>query len=406
MKALQFNVNAAKFVAAKSLKTVFGNRIFYQGPLRTIRLTDIAEPALPSQDWVKVKTLYCGFCGSDLNLILLRDSPTASPFTSFPCITGHEIVGEIVETGARVPAFEPGDIVSINPALGCEARGISPPCSSCQTGRSTTCENFAEGSLPPGLFTGITSGINGGFAPFVAAHKCQLFKVPAGLSLESAVMTEPLSVALQTLFDNMVLENEKILVIGGGVIGNLIIQSARAFAPGCHISVLDPSPFAADLAAKMGADEILPFKKIFPYAAKITGSTIYKPMIGTEITMGGFDRIYDTVAHSSTLNLSMRLLSAMGTLSVVGIGGNVNLDLTPLWLKLQTVKGVYGYGKVKYNGESRHVFEVALEMMLEGKIRADILVTHKFRIEDFPEMIEVNMNKGKHKAMKTVVSFT
>ena len=128
-------------------------------------------------------------------------------------------------------------------------------------------------------------------------------------------------------------------------------------------------------------------------------------MLGMEIPMGGFNRIYDTVGNAATLNQSMRLLAAMGTLSIVGIGGDVKLDLTPIWLKLQTVKGVYAYGMVTYSGERRHVFDIALELMSQNKIRADILVTHKFKIEDYRKMIEVNMSKGKHKAIKTVLSF-
>ena len=53
----------------------------------------------------------------------------------------------------------------------------------------------------PGMFTGINSSINGGFAPYMVAHQSQLFKITKGLSLEAAAMTEPLAVALQTVFD-------------------------------------------------------------------------------------------------------------------------------------------------------------------------------------------------------------
>ena len=121
--------------------------------------------------------------------------------------------------------------------------------------------------------------------------------------------------------------------------------------------------------------------------------------------MGGFNRIYDTVGISSTLNLSLRLLAGMGTLSVVGIGGDVKLDLTPLWLKLQTIKGVYAYGDVDFDGKKQHVFEIAMALMEAKKIRADDLVTHKFGLEEFEQMIEVNLSKGKNRAMKTVVTF-
>jgi len=128
-------------------------------------------------------------------------------------------------------------------------------------------------------------------------------------------------------------------------------------------------------------------------------------MLGSDILMGGFNRIYDTVGNSSTLNMSLRLLAAFGTLSVVGIGKEVKLDLTPLWLKLQTVKGVYGYGLVTHEGEERHVFDIALEFMTSGQIDAETLVTHKFKLDDYMDMLEVNMNKSKHNAVKTLVSF-
>ncbi len=128
-------------------------------------------------------------------------------------------------------------------------------------------------------------------------------------------------------------------------------------------------------------------------------------MLGDPVLMGGFNRIYDTVGNSSTLNMSMRLLAAFGTLSVVGIGKEVKLDLTPMWLKLQTLKGVYGYGMVTHNERKRHVFDIALDFMLSGQIDAEVLVTHKFELGDYLEMIAVNMNKVKYKAIKTLVSF-
>ena len=405
MKALQFNVNTPKFIAAKALKPFFGNQVFFKGPVKTTQLVEIPEPRLPTQEWVKIKTRYCGFCGSDLNLMLLHDSPTASPFTSFPCIMGHELVGEIVQKGSDADGFDIGDIVTVNPVLGCEARDIKPPCRSCASGRPSNCENLAKGNLGPGMFIGINSGLNGGFAPLLAAHRSQLFKIPEGLSLESAAMTEPLAVALQTVFDNLPQPGDKTLVIGAGVIGNLVIQSIKALCPEARIAVIEPAAHAADLAMQLGADDIIPFKQVFARSSDITAAEAYKPMLGDPVLMGGFNRIYDTVGNSATLNMGLRILAAFGVLSVVGIGKEVKLDLTPMWLKLQTLKGVYCYGMVTHEGKRRHVFDIALEFMLAGKIHTDVLVTHKFRLEDYIEMIEVNMSKGKHNAIKTLVSF-
>jgi len=405
VKALQFNVTPARFLAAKTLRTFFGPRVFYQGPARTVKLTDIPDPVLPSPDWVKIETTYCGFCGSDLNLILLHDSPTASPFTSFPCVPGHEVVGRIIQAGEAVRGFHPGDRVVVNPTLSCITRGIEPVCRSCRAGRPGNCENYAEGCLPPGMFIGINSGINGGFAPHIVAHQHQLTRVPDTTSDEAAVMTEPAAVALQTVVDNPPEKDDHCLVIGGGVIGNLVIQCLRALVPDCHIAVIEPAPHAAHMAEEAGADTIIEKKSVFDQTARMTGARIYKPMLGMEIPVGGFERIYDTVGVSATLNLAMRLLTAMGTLSVVGIGGDVKVDLTPLWLKLQTIKGVYAYGMGLIDGKRQPVFQAALDMIARRKLHTEPLVTHRFALEDYRRMIEVNLKKSAHQAIKTVVAF-
>ena len=89
----------------------------------------------------------------------------------------------------------------------------------------------------------------------------------------------------------------------------------------------------------------------------------------------------------------------------LGIGGDVKLDLTPLWLKLQTIKGAFSYGYTNITGEKKHVFDIAIEMVKDGKVNLSEMVTHRFAIDDFEKIIKVNLNKGDHKAIKTVVTF-
>jgi threonine dehydrogenase-like Zn-dependent dehydrogenase len=92
-------------------------------------------------------------------------------------------------------------------------------------------------------------------------------------------------------------------------------------------------------------------------------------------------------------------------LSVVGIGKEVKIDLTPLWLKLQTIKGVYCFGYTDLRGKGEHVFEIAIDFAKQKKVSLEPMVTHTFPLEDYREMIEVNLHKGKYKAVKTMVSF-
>lgn len=404
MKALRFNVTTLRFVLTKVIGALFGKWVYYNSPLATIRYVDIPEPELPTEEWVKIKTAYCGFCGSDLNLIFLHDSPTASPFTSFPCVIGHEYCGEIVALGKSVRGFKVGDLVTYATPLPCAARDISPVCPSCKAGRPNNCENFAEGSLPPGMFLGICSAVNGGFASYIVAHQSQLFKLPRGTTYESGALIEPLSVALEAVLDNLPEKGDRVLIIGGGVIGNMIVKAIHALDIRCNITVIEPSPFHAEFIKKSGIDNLVN-GNVYQSTVAITGAKSYKPLLGSEILMGGFNRIFDTVASSGTLNMSMRILAANGVLSVVGIGGDVKLDLTPLWLKHQTVKGVFAFGMATYKGKKRHIFDIAIDLVKGKKVMLDEMVTHRFRLDDYREMIKVNMNKAKHRAIKTVISF-
>jgi len=405
MKALQFSVSVPQFAALKVLGSI-SRRFYYQGPLATIRLVDIPEPTLPSPDWVKLRTFVCGFCGSDVNLILLRDSPTATPFTSFPCTLGHELCGEIIEVGSNVDGIEIGDVVTIAPNLSCSARGIEPECRSCQMGRPSNCENYAEGVLSPGMFSGICRDIGGGFAPSVVAHKDQIFKLPDGVTPKEGAMIEPFACALQAVLDNKPEQDDQVLIIGGGVIGSLIVQSIRAFDINCSITVSEPSQFHAELTSKAGADHLITDGDVLRHTEDITGARAYKPMLGKDILMGGFSKVFDVVGSADTLNTSMRALRIGGVLSVMGIGRDVKLDLTPLWLKLQTIKGVYTYGYTDVNNERKHIFDIAIDFVKHKRVDLGSMVTHTFSLEDYKEMIEVNLNKPKHKAVKTVVSFT
>lgn len=403
MKALMLNLDPLRFVALQALRPL-SVKFCYSGPFSTISLVDIPEPKLPGQEWVKIRTRLCGLCGSDINLMFMKDSPTAMPFTSFPCVPGHEFCGEIVETGSAVKKVKKGDLVTAIPVLNCDVRGIRPVCRSCAAGVPGNCENFAEGNMAPGMFIGICRDVNGGFAEYVTAHASQVVPVPKGVSSESATLTEPLAVGLQAVLDNLPGGRDRVLVIGGGVIGAMTVKAIRALGSGCDITVVEPSGFAAAYAKESGADRIIG-GGLIEAAVDIAGGRAYKPLLGERIVMGGFDRIFDTVGHRETINNSLRILATKGTLSVLGIGKEVKLDLTPLWLKLQTVKGCYAYRYNDVRGGRKQAFEMALDLIAKRKARVEDMLTHKFRIEDYRKMIDVNVNKGRHKAMKTAVEF-
>ena len=100
--------------------------------LSPLQLEDAPDPKLPTSNWVRVKPLLSGICGSDLGTLSSENSPYFSPITSPPFVMGHEIVGEVTEDNS---GFGAGERVVVEPALGCSVRGIEPPCPYCASGR-------------------------------------------------------------------------------------------------------------------------------------------------------------------------------------------------------------------------------------------------------------------------------
>jgi (R,R)-butanediol dehydrogenase / meso-butanediol dehydrogenase / diacetyl reductase len=400
MKAVQFNVTVAQFLALKALGAV-SKSLYYRGPLSTVHMVDIPEPELPSQDWVKIKVVRCGVCASDINAILLNVSPAWSPFTSGPSVPGHEIAGRIVKLGSAVKGLSEGDLVAVCPVLNCRARSIEPECAACRQGLAC-CENFAEGKLAPGMAVDLCTQTTGGFSEFVIAHSSQVFKIPQGISPENAALVEPFSIALEAVLSNRPEKGEQVLIIGGGVIGNMLVQAIRALDIPCKITAAVSSKFTAELAKKAGADYAITGPQFLEQAAAITGGRCYKPLLGPDSMMCGFDRVYDCFSKSDSVGTAIGAVKTGGVISLVGISSGLKLDPTLLWVKLVTLKGTLYYGFHEWEGKKKHVFEIAIALLSGNRVKFEGLVTHKFTLDEYRKMLEFNINKGKYRAVKTM----
>ncbi len=147
---------------------------------------DYPEPKILGPEWVKVRSLLSGICGSDIRLITLSESMYLSPLVSFPAVLGHEVVGVVEEVGEGVRGVAEGDRVVLDNVLSCRVRGLDP-CPSCREGRYSLCYNFDRGILSPGMFTGVCKDTGGGWGEYFVAHEFQLFKVPSEVRDEDAV---------------------------------------------------------------------------------------------------------------------------------------------------------------------------------------------------------------------------
>ena len=111
MKALLFERKVAKYVAATVAGRLSPGKGASVGPLK---LKDVDEPELPGENWVRLRPLLAGICGSDLATIDGHSSRYFEPIVSFPFTPGHEVVGRLNDDTRAV----------LIPVLSCVTRGI------------------------------------------------------------------------------------------------------------------------------------------------------------------------------------------------------------------------------------------------------------------------------------------
>lgn len=367
---------------------------------------DVPEPVLPNDQWVKIKVKYGGICGSDINLIFLHDSPTTSPFASFPFTIGHEFVGVITEVGNEVKHLTPGDRVVTDPVLSCQARGIPIPCPSCQRGDFNLCDHMTDGQVAPGLLIGACRDTGGSWSPYLVAHQSQVFKLPHQVDDLNGVMVEPFSCALHSVLQNPPQDHDTVLIIGVGVIGICVIAAIRALNISCRIVVLVKHDYQAKLASHYGVDKIIRLTQgddYFPETASSLHARLLKPLFGSPVVQGGADIVFECVGKRRSIHDALRFAKSGGKVVLLGLAGIINeIDWTTVWLNELTIKGSFAYGTEEYHGRKLRTHEIAIDMMATGKVDLSPLITHRFPLEQYHDAISTVINKRKGTTMKVV----
>ena len=202
---------------------------------------------IPQEGEVLVRTCACGICGSDLHAAkhtedfvnTSRESGGAFQLTTFePVVLGHEFCAEVVDYGPKTErSLRPGTLVCCPPMLKRE---------------------------PPEPI-GFSVDAPGGFSEFMLLTESIMTPVPSGLSAEHAALTEPMAVAFHAVNKARLEGDEAILVIGCGPVGLAVIIALKQRGAGPVIAV-DLSPGRRDLAALVGADDVIDPAITDPYA--------------------------------------------------------------------------------------------------------------------------------------------
>jgi threonine dehydrogenase-like Zn-dependent dehydrogenase len=395
MRAVIADISTPRYLltaAAQRLPLHVGSSAGW-GPGGVIRLVDdLTTPRRPdAPGWVRLRPELAGICGSDVGIAHAKSSMVLSAFfRAERQVLGHEVVAVVDETGPGVTTVSAGDRVLLNPTFSCFERGFVPPCRACADGYPGVCERFDEpgisGCEAPSV--GFDARVGGGWGESIVAHESQLH--PAGkIPSRRAVLAEPASIALHAAL-RWQRRGDRVVVIGAGTIGLLVIAGLRMLHPDLDIIVLVADDASGVRALDAGASRVLPSGGSAVEAlAETDGGRVLRPRLTpVPILERGVDAVFDCVGSSQTIDLGLHLLRSTGMLVLIGAAGKQGVDWSLVWSRRLTVAGTYNFGPEADLG-GRHTMAQVADWLADEKYQVDGLVSHVFGLDEYREALEV-----------------
>lgn len=303
---------------------------------RRITLTERPRPGR-HQDQVVVDVDLCGICGSDLHAAQLPQVYRGG------FVMGHEPSGTVSWVGGAVEGWEVGQRVAINP-IG----NVDGTCAQCRAGRPNFCYHAT-------METGLGMQMDGALAPQMAAYPGNLRAVPDGMGRTAAAWVEPTATALRGVRRAGDVTGRRVLVTGGGPIGQLTVRIAR-HAGASHVVLVEPAEERRSFGPASGAHAVLS-----PDEARDAVEELQA------------DVVIEASGSGSATGLGLDALRPGGMLVVVGSSAVSSLDSTTVLLKEITVRGSFTYADE---------FDETLTLLAERQIVVDDLTSTIAPLED------------------------
>lgn len=326
-----------------------------------ILIREVPKPA-PGPGEVLVKVKSVGVCGSDVD-----GYRGHHPMIGYPIILGHECSGIIAEVGKGVAASRVGEAVVVEPFFTCDA------CAFCLQGTYNFCAALKI----------IGHQVAGAYAEYVLIPAKFAHTKPANVSFDAAAILEPCSGSLHAVRRGRIQAGDFVVIIGGGTMGSFSTQHCRNLS--AETLVIEPVAFKRQLALDLGASHV-----IDPAAQDVAGMV-------KELTRGRMaDVVIEAVGKQATLAQTVSLVKNGGTIILIGWTGNDTdpFDLTHTTFKELTVLGTLGFCRD---------FPIAMKLVAQGKIDIERIISHRFRLEQVTEAIEL-LESGRDNVMKAVVT--
>ena len=296
----------------------------------SVAVEEWPAPPAPPPGWVTIAVSHCGICGTDLDEI--ANGPVYVP--SVPLVLGHEAAGTVVAEGGNT-GLDVGTRVALENSVGCFR------CERCLAGSPHLCQDLAVMGLM----------LDGALAERVNVPASMCVPLSERLAGRTGALAEPLAVAVRAVRRAGDVRGADLQVVGGGTIGLLAAQVARA-GGARSVVVRERSPHRRRVAADLrleaaGPDEEVPRSSI---VIECTGSP------------GGFQTALAATAKG-------------GTTVVVGIHAQPQpLDLKSLLLDERSVVASLSHSLLDD-------FVPAVAMLEDGRIEVEPLVTDEITLD-------------------------
>lgn len=328
-----------------------------------IVVQEVEKPA-PQAGEVLVKIRKAGICGSEIHAFKGMH-PKRKP----PVILGHELVGVIEALGPDVQDFQVGERVTVEPQVPCLR------CEDCVVEDFNLCKNKR--------ILG-TKKWPGSFEEYITAPTMVLYRIPEQVSDLSAVMIEPLSVAVHSVRKSGTFSGKTALIIGAGTIGLLALQVGKEYGFE-RIIVTDILDHSLQLAKKLGADLTLNPQRenVVEEALKFTGGH-------------GADVVLMTAGNQRLMDDALASVANKGLiLPITHFPG----DDVSIKTSVHRYKEVVIAGTVMYT--RKDILE-AIRLLAEGFFDVEQIITHQLSLDEVGHGIEM-VDKKLDKAIKVIL---
>lgn len=334
-------------------------------------IKEVPVPEITQPNFVLVRVKGAGVCGSDLHGWKVPRPQSVGR------ISGHELAGDVVAVGSDVQNVKPGDRVAVESVVSCGK------CYWCRVGQYHLCPDL--GKIRGSTFARA-------FSQYVAGPSEKLYPIPKSVGYGEAAIMDVYGTSVHAMNRVGIRMDQTVVIYGAGPIGLSLLDLANVHgAKGIIIDIIDHPLGVA--------------KKTFGAYATINSSKEDPVKKVMELTNGfGADVAIDCVggkASAKILPQALELVHKKAKIGMVGMFSGMALEMN--WNKLHMgevdligVSGFYFWG-------NDPEFKIVTDLLVDGKLHATQMITHKFPLDEINKAFETAVDKEKTKSIKVVI---